>query len=58
MKNYVLIIFIGILTMSCNSDDDNSHIENNCNFISKVISEEDFNAINTSNYLITEVKLK
>jgi hypothetical protein len=43
--------------MSCDSDDDNSSNENNCDFISEIISEEDFNAINTSNYVITEIEL-
>ena len=46
-----------MLTLSCNSDDDNSNIENNCDFISEIISEDDFNAINTSNYGITDVEL-
>ena len=43
--------------MSCNSEGDNSTIENNCDFTSEIILEEDFNAINTSNYGIIEVEL-
>src|SRR5690606_17949604 len=57
MKKYILIIFIGILALSCTSDDDNSGTLNNCDFISKVISQDDYNAINTSNYVISEVEL-
>ncbi|MEO8774590.1 MAG: hypothetical protein ABI263_08255 [Gelidibacter sp.] len=57
MKKNVFIIFISVLMLGCNSDDDNSSLENTCDFISKVISEEDFNAINTSNYQIADVEL-
>jgi len=56
MKTYILIFFIGILALSCNTDDDLS-IGDHCDVISKIISEDDFNAIITSNYLITEVEL-
>ncbi len=57
MKKNLFIILLGMLALSCNSDDDNSTIENNCDFISEIISEDDFNTINTSNYVITEVEL-
>ena len=53
----LLLILLFILILSCNSEDDNSTIENNCDFISEIILEEDFNAINTSNYGIIEVEL-
>ena len=53
-----LLLFLPItLILSCNSEDDNSTIENNCYFTSEIILEEDFNAINTSNYGIIEVEL-
>lgn len=57
MRTCFYIIFLSILLMSCDSDDDNSNIENNCNVISEIISEDAFNTINTSNYTITEVEL-
>jgi hypothetical protein len=53
----LLVILTLMHILSCNSEDNNSTIENNCDFISEIISEEDFNAINTSNYEITEVEL-
>ena len=56
MKKLLLILTI-IHILSCNSEDDNSTIENNCDFTSEIILEEDFNAISTSNYAITEVEL-
>ena len=53
-----LLLFLPIiLILSCNSEGDNSTIENNCDFTSEIILEEDFNAINTSNYGIIEVEL-
>ena len=53
-----LFVFLPIiLILSCNSEGDNSTIENNCDFTSEIILEEDFNAINTSNYGIIEVEL-
>ena len=57
MKKGLFIILLSMFIMSCDSDDDNSNIENNCDFISEIISEGDFNALNTSNYVITEVVL-
>jgi hypothetical protein len=56
MKKLLLILTL-IHILSCNSEDDNSTIENNCDFTSEIILEEDFNAINTSNYAIIEVEL-
>jgi len=56
MKKLLLFLPI-ILILSCNSENDNSTIENNCDFTSEIIMEEDFNAINTSNYGIIEVEL-
>ena len=56
MKKLLLILTL-IHILSCNSEDDNSTIENNCDFTSEIILEEDFNAISTSNYAITEVEL-
>jgi len=57
MKKNIIIILLGMIALSCNSDDDNSIIENNCDFLSEIISENDFNGINTSNYVITDVEL-
>jgi len=56
MKKLLFILTL-IHILSCNSEDDNSTIENNCDFTSEIILEEDFNAISTSNYAITEVEL-
>ena len=56
MKKLLLILTL-IHILSCNSEDDNFTIENNCDFTSEIILEEDFNAINTSNYAIIEVEL-
>ena len=57
MKKGIFIFLLTILTLSCDSDDDNSNIENNCDFTSEIISEDDFNTVNTSNYGITNVEL-
>lgn len=57
MKIKLLILFMAILALSCTSDDDNSNFENNCDFASEIISEDNFNTISTSNYAITEVEL-
>jgi len=57
MKKGLFIIILSILTIGCDSDDDNLNNENNCDFISEIISEDEFNAINTSNYEITEIVL-
>jgi|TARA_B110000977_G_scaffold141435_1_gene179460 hypothetical protein len=46
-----------ILILCCNPEDDNSTIENNCDYTSGIILEDDFNAINNSNYAINEVEL-
>ena len=56
MKKLLFILTL-IHILSCNSEHDNSTIENNCDFTSEIILEEDFNAINTSNYAIIEVEL-
>jgi len=56
MKKLLFILTL-IHILSCNSEDDNSTIENNCDFTSEVIFEEDFNAISTSNYGIIDVVL-
>ena len=56
MKKLLFILTL-MHILSCNSEDDNSTIENNCDFTSEIILEEDFNAINTSNYAIIEVEL-
>lgn len=57
MRKFIYLIILTFGILSCNSDDDNSTIENNCDFTSEIILEEDFNAINTSNYAIIEVEL-
>lgn len=57
MKKVFFIFLFIVFNMSCDSDDDNSNIEHNCDFISEVISEDDFNEINTSNYEINDIKL-
>ena len=58
MKRILNLTFlIGTLLVSCSNDDDNSTIENNCDSTSEIITEEDFNEIDTSTYEITEVQL-
>lgn len=57
MKKALFIFLLNILPMSCDSNDDSSNIENNCDFISEIISEDNFNTVNTSNYIITNVEL-
>ena len=56
MKKLLLILTL-IHILSCNSEDDNSTIENNCDFTSEIIFEEGFNTISTSNYGIIDVVL-
>ena len=53
----LLVILTLMHILSCNSVDDNSTIENNCDFTSEIIFEEGFNAISTSNYGIIDVVL-
>jgi hypothetical protein len=55
MKGYfALFVLIGTLLVSC-SDDDNPSID--CDSTSEVISEETFDSIDTSNYVISDVQL-
>ena len=56
MKKLLLILTL-MHILSCNSEDDNSTIENNCDFTSEIIFEEGFTAISTSNYGIIDVVL-
>ena len=53
----LLVILTLMHILSCNSEEDNSTIENNCDFTSEIIFEEGFNAISTSNYGIIDVVL-
>lgn len=57
MKKVLFIILLSMLSLSCDSDDDNSNLENNCDKLSEIISEDDFDAINVSNYTMIEVVL-
>ncbi|MBA6152453.1 hypothetical protein [Gelidibacter maritimus] len=57
MKKNILIISLYILIFSCNTDDDNSSVDQNCSLISEIVSEGEFNSIITSNYVITEIEL-
>ena len=56
MKKLLLILTL-MHILSCNSEEDNSTIENNCDFTSEIIFEEGFNTISTSNYGIIDVVL-
>lgn len=51
---YLLILLLGLL--SCKDDDDIQH-QVDCNSLSKFISGEKFELINTNNYKITQVNL-
>ena len=53
----LLVILTLMHILSCNSEDNNSTIENNCDFTSEIIFEEGFNTISTSNYGIIDVVL-
>ncbi|HXJ98755.1 MAG TPA: hypothetical protein VNJ50_07900 [Gelidibacter sp.] len=56
-KFFLLTVLIGTLFISCSKDDDNSLKETSCDFVAEVVSVEGFNAINTSNYIVTDIQL-
>jgi hypothetical protein len=57
-KIFVLTALIGTLFISCSEDDDdNSQNETTCNSAAEIVTEEDFNAIVTSNYNVTDLQL-
>ena len=56
MKKNILLLCIGILALSCNSDDDYAML-NTCDVKSEIIPQSDFNAIHTSNYVISKIEL-
>lgn len=53
---FTLYVLIATLLISC-STDDNSTSKDDCDSTSEVISENNFDAINTSNYVISDVQL-
>lgn len=57
MKKCLFTILTVLPFLGCNSDDNNLNIENNCDFTSEIITEDNFNAIDTSNYAITNIEL-
>jgi len=57
MKNTLLILGILIILASCSSDDEGQIIETNCEALSEVLSNEDFDAILNTSFGITEVSL-
>ena len=57
-KIFILNTLIGILFISCTKDDcDNSTDETICDSISEIIEQENFNDVDTSTYVITQVEL-
>lgn len=56
-KIFVLTTLIGALFVSCSKDDSNAPNETTCESVAEVVSSEDFNEINTSNYTVTDVQL-
>ena len=52
--SFVLIFLIGTLLISCSTDD---NPPNECDATSEVIAEDNFDAINTSNYVVLDVQL-
>ncbi|HLS29511.1 MAG TPA: hypothetical protein VK021_01500 [Flavobacteriaceae bacterium] len=50
-------VLIGVLCISCSEDNDNLHIGNTCDAAADIISEEDFEEIDTSIYTLTEIDL-
>lgn len=56
MKNvYTFTVLLGVLFFSCSNDDDNPSSINTCDALAEVVYEEDFNAISTANYEVTEI---
>ena len=51
---FALFVLIGILLISCSTDDNQP---NDCDSTSEVIAEDNFDAINTSNYVVSDVQL-
>jgi outer membrane lipopolysaccharide assembly protein LptE/RlpB len=39
MKKNIIILLLVMIVLSCNAEDDNSAVENNCDFLSEIISE-------------------
>lgn len=56
-KIFALFAMVGILLVSCSDDESNRPNTADCDLVSEVITEEDFHAINTSNYSVTDVQL-
>ena len=58
MKNILLVLGILIILTSCSGDDDNCQIiESNCEASSEILPNDDFDAIVTTEFGITEVTL-
>jgi hypothetical protein len=57
-KIFVLTALFGVLFASCSKDDDdNLPNEIICDSIAEILAEEDFNGINTTNYVVSNVQL-
>ena len=57
MKKFLILFSLFVIILNSCSDNDNSIINEACSFNSEIIAENDFNGINTSNYLISDVQL-
>ena len=57
MKKFLILFSLFVIVLNSCSDDDDSIINEACGFNSEIIAEDDFNGINTSNYLISDVQL-
>lgn len=55
---FLLIILIGTVFISCSKDDDNNNLNKaTCNSVAKIVTEEEFKKIVTTNYVVSGVKL-
>lgn len=57
-KIFIMTSFCVLLFISCSKDDDNNPPnETICDSEAEVVNEENFNGINTSNYIVTDIQL-
>jgi hypothetical protein len=57
MKKFLILFSLFVIILNSCCDDDDSIINETCDFNSEIIAENDFSGIDTSNYLISAVQL-
>jgi hypothetical protein len=58
MKNSLKVLLcLILLNISCSDDNNNNNVNSNCDKLSQVISEENFQDVITANYMITNAAL-